>query len=274
MRSIRQPGPALQPRAVVVPARGISIEAELAPGRPLLDALHDLVAAHGAETACLSLTGGRLDPFGYLMPALSPDAQHAAWYSAPRHPAGGAVWEQGSVTVGWRDGEKFFHCHGIWTEPDGTRIGGHVLPDHAVIAAPIRISGLGLSGARFVADDDPETGFRLFGPVPTERPAAPNALAIRLRPNQDITAALAGLARDAGFSRAQLAGGVGSIVGARFADAPPVENFATELFLTSRALDAPLGGALVDLTGALAAGALVPGDNPILMTLEVALAAG
>lgn len=280
MRAVRQPGPAAAGRAVVVPARAVPIEAELAPGRPLLEALHALVAAHGAEAACLSLAGGRLDPFGYVMPALSPDAAHAAWYSAPRHPAGGAMWERGAVTLGWRGGQPFFHCHGIWAEADGARAGGHVLPEHAVIAAPIRAHGLGLAGARFVTVDDAETGFHLFQPVVSDEVAAPDALALRLRPNQDITHALEAAGRAAGFARARIAGGVGSTIGAHFADGRVVEPFATELFIADAAVDCAVGAGagsrlavgLVDMTGALAAGSLLGGDNPILMTLEAVLA--
>lgn len=280
MRRVRQPGPAEAARAVAVPARAIPIEAELAPGRPLLDALHGLIATCGAETACLSLADGRLDPFGYVMPAVSPDAAHAAWYSAPRHPAGGAAWQQGAVTVGWRKGAPFFHCHGIWTEAAGARGGGHVLPEHAVIAAPMRARGLGLAGARFVTVDDAETGFHLFQPVASGEVAAPDALALRLRPNGDITLALEELGRAAGFTGARLAGGVGSTIGARFADGRLVEPFATELFITDAQVHCA-GGAgsasrlaigLVDMTGALAEGSLRRGDNPILMTLEAVLA--
>jgi hypothetical protein len=273
MRAIVQPGAPLQPRAVVVPCRAVPIDAELAAGRPLLDALHELVATHRADSASLVLSGGRLDPFGYVMPALSPDAAHAAWYSAPQHPPGGAWWEEGAVTVGFRDGAPFFHCHGLWRQADGTRHGGHVLPDHAVIAAPMRAVGAGVVGARFVVADDPETGFRLFGPVATDRPGGQGALAVRLRPNQDVTQALAASAAAAGIDGAQLVAGVGSIIGAAFDDAAAVEPFATELYLSAGALARPLRAGLVDLTGTIAAGTLTNGDNPVLMTLEAVLTA-
>lgn len=277
MRRIQQPGPVPADRALVVPVRAVPIEAELPAGASLLDALHDIVRAHGAESACLTLSGGALGPFGYVMPALSPDEAHAAWYSAPRHPAGPTLWEKGCVTVGMRDGENFFHCHGFWTEADGKRSGGHVLPEATVIAAPIRAEGVGIIGARFTAQQDSETGFRLFQPVATEAVAGADALAVRLRPNQDITLALEGLGRAAGFRNARVAGGVGSTIGARFSDAGAVEPFATELFITDAALDCRNGAAsrlataLVDLTGGLAQGSLVRGDNPVLMTVELVL---
>jgi predicted DNA-binding protein with PD1-like motif len=273
MRHVRQPGPVAAARAVAVPVQSIPLDAWLPPGEPLLDALHRLVAAVGGESACLALQGGALGPFGYVMPALSPDAAHAAFYSAPFRPGGAAALEAGAVTVGWRDGLPFFHAHAIWCEADGARRGGHLLPEETRIAAPIRVTGAAIRGARFEAVQDAETGFRLFEPVPTEAPDAPDALALRLRPNQDITRALEAQAAAAGFARARVLGGVGSVIGARFVDAPPVEPFATEMFLAGGEVDA-LEAALVDMTGALSAGVLVPGDNPILMTLEVLLARG
>lgn len=282
MRVIRQPGPAPQERAVVVPVRTIAVDAELPAGLRLLDALDALVRAHAAEGACLALSEGALGPFGYVMPALSPDAAHAAWYSAPVHPPGVTRWEQGGVTVGERDGAPFFHCHGIWTESDGTRRGGHVLPEETWIAEPMRARGAAITGGRFTARDDAETGFRLFEPVPTGGVMRPDGLAVRLRPNQDITTALRALAGTAGFDHPHIIGGVGSIIGARFRDAPAVEPFATELFLSGGRLDRAgaagaalmLTGGLVDLTGAVATGTLEPGQNPILMTLEALICTG
>jgi hypothetical protein len=269
MRRIVQPGPTAAARAVAVPCEARSVAVELPAGVRLLDALAALM--DGAESGSFSLTGGALHPFGYVQPALSPDADHAAWYSAPFRPAGVTRWERGSVTLGWRDSAPFFHCHGIWIEADAARQGGHVLPDETFIAAAIRAEGVLLRGARFEAMQDVETGFRLFEPRAGAAVADTNALALRLRPNQDITAALRTLGAGAGFARAALPAAVGSIIGARFADGSVVENFATEIFLEPGDIAAPLRTGLVDLTGALAEGVLAPGENPILMTLEAVL---
>lgn len=208
------------------------------------------------------------------MPPASPDARHAAFYSAPFRPAGPAALEGGAVTVGFRDGAPFFHAHAIWRGADGVRRGGHLLPEETVIAAPIAVRGAGILGARFEAVADAETGFRLFEPSATQTPAAPDALALRLRPNQDVTEALRALADRAGLGRARLAAGVGSPIGARFADAPPVAPFATEVFFCGGALGARLRAGLVDMSGAVARGALLPRENPVLMTVEGVLMAG
>ncbi|HEY4254122.1 MAG TPA: hypothetical protein VGM87_23145 [Roseomonas sp.] len=276
MRSIRQPGPPPAERAVIVPALLHPVAFTLPPGALLLDGLRDALAERGFGSAALTITGGGFGPFGYVMPALSPDAARAAWYSATFRPPGVTRLDHGAVTFGSRDGAAFFHTHAIWTEADGRRNAGHILPEEAVVAAPIAVSGVALSGAEFIVSDDAETGFRLFAPVavpPRDRPGGHPGLALRLRPNQDITLALEALAQGAGFPRARLHGGVGSIIGARYLDAPAVEPFATEMFIRGGRVGAgqPLGIVLVDHTGGLSEGRLVGGDNPVLMTFEAVL---
>ncbi len=110
----------------------------------------------------------------------------------------------------------------------------------------MRVEGHGLIGARFTARQDDETGFKLFEPVATmagvKRAAHRRALALRLRPNQDITLALEAACTARDFAGALLSGGVGSTIGARFTNRPPVEIFATELFVGDGVID-PQGSA-------------------------------
>ncbi len=253
------------------------IESILPAGSLLLDALHALLAA-GYDSACLALTGGRLGPFAYVMPAKSPDADHAASYSATFRPAGETRLQAGAVTVGFRDGQPFFHCHAIWTEADGRRGCGHVLPDETVIAAPIQVRGAGIVGARFEAHPDRETGYSLLAPIATGRaqpPGARRAVALRLAPNQDITAALEQAGARAGFDRAEMAGGVGSTIGVHFDAASPITGYATELLVRHGAICCDGTGApteidivVVDLDGNIGEGRLVAADNPVLITFE------
>jgi len=279
MRHIQQPGPAEPERIIAHPVSARAVDEELPRGASLLQALHDLARAHGAEGGCLTLTGGALGPFAYVIPALAPDPSHAAYYSETFRPAGPTRLDIAAITVGFRDGAPFFHCHGFWTEADGRPGGGHMLPEETTIAAPIRAKGVLIAGARFEARQDAETGFKLFTPIATEATSAAvaNGIAIRLCPNQDITAALEAATADAGFGTARLHGGVGSIIGARYANAPPVDNFATEMLIRDgliRPGATRLDVAMVDLTGHLSAGVLTPGDNPVLMTLEAVLTPG
>ncbi len=138
------------------------------------------------------------------------------------------------------------------------------------------------STARFLGEPDPETNFKLFGPVACATSAAETtsrAFALRLRPNQDFAGALEAFCRDRGIIHAKLHGGVGSTIGVRFADGRIVEPFATELAIRSGVIAAGAGGtleaeldiAVVDYTGGLAEGRLKRGDNPVLMTMELVL---
>ena len=276
-RTIRQPGPASTERCIAVPVACMPITATLPAGMLLLDALHELLGQE-YDGACLSLTGGGLGPFAYVMPAKSPDADHAAFYSATFRPAGETRFGTGAATVGFRDGRPFFHCHAVWTEADGRRGCGHVLPDETMIAAPIEVRGGGILGARFEVHPDRETGYSLLAPVATGRalpPGARRGVALRLAPNQEITAALEQAGAMAGFARAEMAGGVGSTIGVVFEAAPPITGYATELLVRRAAICCDGTGApteidivAVDLDGAIGEGRLVAADNPVLITFE------
>jgi hypothetical protein len=271
LRSIRQPGPPAAERAAIVPVGTRRFDRMLPAGVRLLDALAMLL--EDSDSACLTLTGGGFGPFGYVIPALSPDATRAAFYSEPFRPEGESRLDVAALTLGWRDGSAFFHCHALWTEAGGRRGCGHVLPDETFVCSPIRARGVAITGARFEVTPDAETGFSLFVPKATGTTPPGNArpgVAIRLCPNQDLIGALERAARAAGFARASVQGGVASIIGARFADAAPIEAFATEMLVTRGEVGerSELDIAIVDLHGAIGQGRLLAGDNPVLMTFE------
>jgi predicted DNA-binding protein with PD1-like motif len=283
MREVVQPGSAVAERIQWVEARGRAFKFTLEAGLPLLEAARCGFAAQGFAGGTLNIKGGALGPFAYVMPALSKTSEHAAFYSETFRPEGLTRLKLAAMTLGARDGAPFFHCHGLWTEADGRANGGHMLPEETMVAEPFEVDAFGIEGAVFVAESDPETNFRLFGPVASEARGAnttARAFALRLRPNQDFAAVLEGFCRDRGIARARIHGGVGSTIGARFIDGRTVEPFATELAVTSGiiapgagALEAELDIALVDHTGGLAEGRLVRGDNPVLMTMELVLEA-
>ena len=192
------------------------------------------------------------------------------------------------MTVGWRDGAPFFHAHACWRESDGSMSGGHILPDETIVSEPVELSAFGFAGGVFEASVDTETNFKLFEPrqdvgiTPGHRAGAQagaRVFAVRVRPNQDLTTVLEEFCADHSVSRARVRGGVGSTIGARFADGRTVEHFATEVFVQEGliapgpegALQALLTVGLVDFTGAIANGVLRRGDNPVLMTFELIL---
>ncbi|UWU65669.1 DNA-binding protein [Bradyrhizobium sp. NC92] len=282
MRSIKQPGPPPPERIQWVEARGRAFAFTLEAGLPLLEAARRGFAAEGFAGGVLNFRRGALGPFAYVMPALSKTGENAAFYSDTFRPDGVTRPRLGSMTLGTRDGAPFFHCHGLWTEADGKTSGGHMLPDETVVAEPFEVEAFGLDGAIFTAEPDPETNFKLFGPVAAARTGAQTtsrAFALRLRPNQDFAGCLEEFCRAHGIARAKIHGGVGSTIGARFTHGGVTEPFATELAITagtiapstSGALEVALDVALIDYTGGVAEGRLIRGDNPVLMTMELVL---
>jgi predicted DNA-binding protein with PD1-like motif len=216
------------------------------------------------------------------MPALAKTNQHAAFYSDTFRPAGITRLKIATMTFGIRDGAPFFHCHGLWTEADGHAGGGHILPEETVVAESFEVQAFGIDGAVFTAEPDPETNFKLFGPVASSTSdiqTTSRAFALRMRPNQDVATALEAFCRQHGIFHAKLHGGVGSTIGARFTDGQSVVPFATELAIRSgfialdadHILEAELDIAIVDYLGGLAEGRLARGGNPVLMTMELVL---
>jgi predicted DNA-binding protein with PD1-like motif len=279
MRSIKQPGTPVPDRIQWVDVRGRAFSFTLEAGLPLLEAAHRGFAAQGFAGGTLNMTGGALGPFGYVMPALSRTGENAAFYSDTFRPSGVTRLKLATMTLGERDGAPFFHCHGLWREADGRISGGHMLPEETFLAEPFEVTAFGIDGAAFVAEVDPETRFKLFGPVPAERSgvdASRRAFAMRLRPNQDFAGCLENFCRERGIARARIHGGVGSTIGARFTDGNIIEPFATELAITSGVVasdEATLDVALIDYTGGIGEGRLIRGDNPVLMTMELVLEA-
>jgi predicted DNA-binding protein with PD1-like motif len=276
---LAQPGPALQPRVESVPGHAQPLAFTLAPGLTLLEAVGRPLRDAGFAHAVVVLEGGGFGPFHYVLPAPSPDAAHAAWYSAAQAPPGGAMLERANVTFGLRDGQPWLHCHAIWQEAAGRRA-GHVLPEETMVAAPIAARAWGLSGVAFLAEPDPETNFTLFHPVARE-PLAPPAgttrvVALRIRPNEDVATALEDTCRRHGFAAAALRGSLGSLVGTRFAQGGTVADHATEILVINGRVSADRAGrlqaaltvAVADMRGQVHEGMLRHGENLICITFE------
>lgn len=284
MRRIEQPGPETPGRIQWAECHGLRFPLTLEAGLPLLEAVRRSFAAAGFVSGTVKLDGLAVSPFAYVMPALSQTAEHAAFYSETFRPAGVARIDVGAMTFGLRDGAPFFHAHALWVEGDGARGGGHILPDETMVAEAITLQAVGLDGAAFLAEPDPETHFKLFGPKPSELLGATREgrfFALRVKPNIDFCGALEAFCAERGIARATIHGGVGSTIGARFGDGGIVENFATEVAITGGQIvddgagpEAQVDVALVDYTGAMAKGRYRRGDNPVLMTFELVLEVG
>ena len=144
------------------------------------------------------------------------------------------------------------------------------------------MNAFGLDGAMFAAEPDPETNFKLFGPVrgrvrTRKPPAAPSRcgcgrtriLPARWKRFAGITASsapacTAASARPSAPASATAASWCRSRPSLRCAPASIAPG-------ADGTLEAELDVALVDYLGGIAEGQLVRGDNPVLMTMELVL---
>ena len=270
-----QPGPALEPRVIAVPTHARPMTLVLPPGRSLLDTLHE--ALGNCPSAIVHLESGAFGPTTYVIPALSKTTKHAAFYSDLFTPPGHTTIDAARITYGLRDGQPWLHCHGFWIEACGRHGGGHIIPDHTILATPVAATAWRLDGAVFCAKPDPETNFSLLAPEASGPPGPCHA--IRLRPNQDLCTTLEDFCAQKGITHATIAGGVASIIGAVFDDGRISTPFATEIFIRSGNIDTACDGkpaatieiGLVNFQGEILRGTLLRGANPVLMTAELLL---
>jgi predicted DNA-binding protein with PD1-like motif len=253
----------------------------------------------GAQCATFRMQGGGFEPFSYVMPALAKTSAHAVYFS-DTYPVEGAVrLETASVTFGQRDGKPWLHSHAIWIEASGRRHCGHLLPDDIQVNHPIHAQGVAVRGATFTVCPDGETNFTLFVPLKSmarssqttagvnaaQKPPASSqtprskGYALRVAPNIDICTALETFCRERGITHAKVQGGVGSTVGAVFDDGRVVEPFVTELLIRNGEIFTNAAGqtqaqvdvSMVDYKGGVSEGRLARGQNPVLVTFELAL---
>jgi predicted DNA-binding protein with PD1-like motif len=273
MRTLRQPGPIYQRR---IDSFGISTQCltfPLVAGRSLLEAATAPMVDAGWRGGTLSFAGAGFDPFRYVMPGPPDDASHVAYFSAPCAPAGLTRIEQANATFGWHDGKPFLHCHAVWTEADGARRGGHILPSEAIVAAPAMVQAWGFSEATISTSHDPETNFTLLQPSGASRAGA-DAVVARVRPNEDIVSAVETIARLHHMPDAIIRGSLGSLIGAQFEDGTIVPDNATEVLVRSGRVTtgvADIDLLAVDGCGHVHGGRLARNANPVCITFDLLL---
>jgi hypothetical protein len=266
------PGPRSARRAVAVRTALHPIHGVLPAGQSVMQAVGDLFAAQGCKGGVLALDGITCAPLRYVLPALSTDGLHAAWYSGTHAPDGRVAITRATATVGWRDGGPFLHCHGIWA-PGGTPRMGHLLPFDSILAEDATVSGFGSADAWFEGLPDAETAFTLFTP---QGGGAGPALLARILPGEDCVTAIEALCAAHGITWAAIHG-VGSIDHIRFAEGHRMDCLATELRFDGAMLRdgrAILPIEVVDIHGTIAIGTLTRGDNPVGVTLEIIIEPG
>lgn len=281
MRRVEHPGPVAAQRRLSADCNLRHEQVPLEPGRSLLDVIAAVHEERGCESAVVKLRGGSFDPFVFVMPDLSPTPAHAVYFSDRHEPKGRVRLEAATVTVGRRGGQPWLHGHGTWLDEAGNRLGGHILPNEAVIAEAIDASFWFLQGAAFEVTPSPETSFTLFEPVTRQgaRSRSTSAFAMGVRANEDLCTAIEDECRERGIRSAVIRGGVGSLVGATFEDGRVVEPFVTEVFIRegrvhadgTDAIAAEIDVTVVDYLGGLNSGRLQRGSNAVLVTFELVI---
>ncbi len=288
MRTLKHPGPSGLSQTTVVPAKTRPVRFFLEPGNPFLAALQHQLESLQAVSAVAEIKGGSFNPFMYVMPALSKTPDHAVYFSDRFEPQGEVRLVEGCVTYGFNQGKPMLHCHARWIDSNGRSGCGHLLPHECMIHEPIEVTAWVLEGAQFQVIPDRETNFSLFQPVGIEQVdnlvdslANPQtAYAIRIGANQDVCQTIESICLEHNIHQACFVGGVGSTIGARFADGTIVEPHVTELYLNSGKVtfengqhDVSINVTMIDYLGGISSGRLVPGDNPVLVTMELVMVA-
>ncbi len=261
------PGPRAAERVEARHARLRPIKGRLQAGRSVMQAVTALFAEHRCKGGVLSLDGVTCAPMRFVLPALSSDGLHAAWYSNTFAPDGRWTIRNSTASIGQKDGATFLHCHGIWSSGDETWL-GHLLPLDTIIADDVEVAGLGSAGTWFQARPDAETAFTLFTPEGGEDGPA---LFVRILPGEDVVTAIENVAAKHGIHDALLHA-VGSIDHIRFAEGHRMDCLATELRFDGARLRhgrATIPIDVVDIDGNMTTGTLTRGDNPVGVTLEL-----
>ena len=261
------PGPRADLRIQARRASLVPVSGTLPAGVSVMQAVGDLFTAHGCRGGVLRLDGVICDPIRYVLPALSTDGLHAAWYSDTHAPDGPWRIESATASVGQKDGAPFLHCHGIWTG-GGAQQMGHLLPFDSILAKDATVSGFGAADTWFESLPDQETAFTLFTPAGGDDGAS---LFVRILPGEDVVTAIETVAAAHGIVNADLHA-VGSIDHIRFAEGHRVECLATELHFRGASLtqgQAHIPIEVVDIDGRIHRGTLTQGDNLVGVTLEL-----
>ncbi len=276
------PGPPAEQRRTSVPVRSRVVFLSLPPGRRLVDAVDAALADLGVTSAQVELLDGTFSRLSYCYPALPDNRPAAVWFSDTVEARVPARLLAGSMTVGTRDGERYFHCHAAWIDAAGELRGGHVWPETVVGPAPLHVLVHALDGVDSRSAVDPETTLPVFTPHARTRTVpqtgdARRAVMSRLHPAVDVTAAVAEIAAEHGFAAASVSGSVGSLVGVVLQGpdgAVVVEGPATEVSFAG-VVPARGGGpptvsvVAVDARAQVHTGLLVPGQNLVAVTVEL-----
>jgi len=280
---LRHPGPPQQDRRQAVATVTTPVQIVLRPGIRLIDAVDEALDAHGIGCAQIEFTGGVFDRISHCIPACSADGSTAMSYSDRREAKVPAQLLTASATVGYRDGERFMHCHAAWLDADGEIRAGHLWPETTIGPVPMYAVMHTLPGVSLLSSHDPETKMPTFvphgegtGSLAEHGKGLSRSGVCRILPNEDIVEAAEAVCESLGFEHAVVRASLGSFVGAHLQHGDDedvlVDGPATEVVNvvgTVNRDNTELSTILVDRHGAVHAGRLIRGRNLVAVTFEL-----
>ncbi|MEQ8354343.1 MAG: hypothetical protein RH942_02300 [Kiloniellaceae bacterium] len=167
MRTLTQPGQALQPRRLLEwAAPAVDLRLRLAGGQDLLRGLVAALAGRGVTHAAVQVIAADIARMAYLTGAADPSGARVATYGPP-------TWLDGPVTLlgangilgPGPDGDTLLHCHAVVVDAAAKPHGGHLPPGDCLLGAGGAVAlATPLREAAFAASFDSETNYPLFQP--------------------------------------------------------------------------------------------------------------
>ena len=168
-RRVSHPGEEIEPRVLtaVTSEPGRELRLHLPEGMDLLNGLGEVLADQGITTAGVRLGGGSFSKFSYYTGVEDPTGFRVATFSPPNFPPLPVTLAIANVMVGQdEEGKPRSHCHAIFLDGEGNKLGGHLIPGECIIGPGGLVAWATSSGtAGLQASEDPETNFPLLHPT-------------------------------------------------------------------------------------------------------------
>lgn len=168
MRTVKQPGPAQEPRLLAEQAEATAeLRVVLPEGTDLHEGLITALRKRGIADAAIRLTGGGFGSMQYLTGQPDGSGARVATYGAPTLLEGPVALIGGNAILGrLENGAAILHCHAVVADREGRIHGGH-LPPGVCRAGPEGLVAwvTALAGAGFAVGYDAETNYPIFHPA-------------------------------------------------------------------------------------------------------------
>ena len=168
MKTLRHPGPVLEPRRLALWAQGgCDLRIALPAGADLMEGLVAALCGHGVESAGLVILGGSLARISFMTGRPDDSGKRAATHNGPWDLEGPLTLVGGGAIFGPdQAGRPLLHCHALISGPDGRVRGGHLRQGFCPLGPEgLLVLAQSLQGAAFQVAQDPETNFPIFHPA-------------------------------------------------------------------------------------------------------------